>query len=285
MGFRASSTRHPAEDACGPAGHSSAFRGESRHGFPLPPETPAASSKTSGSPPEIVRIPTESGARPAENRNRAPCGGSGSARGEPREPLGGTRTFRPQFELDGYLAINERGERVLDELARDMFSLSLSEGAPSRELWGRRFGQIRMNLRVEPFFDRCELRRVTYAGEDVQDDHPFKKLREVGLRRFGKNVIPQKLNRAGAFFLPLRYSKQQEVRLLVKRVPGSLAVDTRVVNGEEVLPISLEQDHGRVSIQLAGVQVASEEFVAPVQQVLAAVPHRGVGVQVVQQDA
>ncbi|MBK0392109.1 hypothetical protein [Ramlibacter algicola] len=190
--------------------------------------------------------------------------------------------FARQFELDGYLATNERGERVLDALARDMFSLSLSEGVPSPELWGRRFGPVRMNLHVEPIFDRSELRRVAYAGEDVQNDHPFAKLREVGLRRFAKNLIPPRINRAGAFFLPLRYSKQQEVRLLVKRLPGSSAVDTKMVRGEEVLPISLEQDHERVRIQLLYVQVASQQFVAPVQQALAAVPHWEVGVQVVQ---
>lgn len=192
--------------------------------------------------------------------------------------------FARQFELDGYLATNERGERVLDDLARDMFSLSLGEGAPSRELWGRRFGPIRMNLHVEPVLDRSELRRVAYAGEDVHHDHPFKKLRDVGLRRFGKNVILPRVNRAGAFFLPLRYSKQQEVRLLVKRLPGSWAVDTKVVNGEEVLPISLEQSHERVRMRLASVQVASEELVAPVQKVLAAVPHWGAGVEVFPQE-
>lgn len=188
--------------------------------------------------------------------------------------------FAQQFGLKGYLEKNAQGNRVLDDLAKDLFSLSLTSGVPSWELWGKRFGPVRMNLEVLPTLQRSELRCVTYAAEDLLHDHPLKILCEVGMRRFGKPLVPPKINRAGAFFLPLKYQKQQEVRLLVKRLPGSPAVDTKFVNNQEVIPVSLEKQHPRVGIRLVGVQLIRPELVGPVEEILRGVAHWDVPVEV-----
>lgn len=176
--------------------------------------------------------------------------------------------FANQFGLDGYLKNDGQGNRPLESLSGNMFSLSLTSGPPSDEMWGNRFGPIRMNLEVCPILERSELRRVAYSSENLLTDHPLTMLCEVAQRRFGKSFIPKKLNRAGAFFLPHKYQDQNEVRLLIKRLPGSEAIDTRMFNCQELLPIPLYREHERVCIRLVDVQVANSDLVDPVQAAL-----------------
>ncbi|WP_454914150.1 hypothetical protein [Variovorax gossypii] len=188
--------------------------------------------------------------------------------------------FAQRFDLDGYLARDANGERMLDELAQDMFSLSLTLAQPNKELWGRRFGPIRLNLEVVPIQERSELRRVAYDVANMQADHPFAVLREVSMRRLGRPLVPPRVNRAGAFFLPSKYQGQQEVRLLVKRLPGSPAINTKTASTDEVLPIPLGLRHPRVEIRLVSVQVSKPELVGPVENFLTQVADWKVAVSV-----
>ena len=169
---------------------------------------------------------------------------------------------------------------MLDELAQDMFSLSLTLAQPNKELWGRRFGPIRLNLEVAPIQERSELRRVAYDVANMQADHPFAVLREVSMRRLGRPLVPPRVNRAGAFFLPSKYQGQQEVRLLVKRLPGSPAINTKTAGSDEVLPIPLVPGHPRVEIRLVSVQVSKPELVGPVENFLTQVADWKVAVSV-----
>jgi hypothetical protein len=187
-------------------------------------------------------------------------------------------TFAKQFGFDGYLKEVNDGKRMLDEIARDLFYLSLTGRHDASQLWG--FGSVRLRLTVTPIQSRSDLRVMAYSPMEGVAEHPLALLRKVAQERFGRQFIPWRVSRAGAFYLPFFFDDESEVRLLIKRFGASNDLRIRKSAGHDAIAISLVEANERVSISVTEVQTQSPEVASHAQALLARVPHWQVGCSV-----
>ena len=126
------------------------------------------------------------------------------------------KTFAIEHHLDGYLAIDDNGKEVFEDLADNVFFMSLAKpGNPHEpDLW-KTFGNegrgacLQLTLTPGPASD---LRVMGYQPGSTA----FRRINEA-LASDGVSYIPWTLSRICAFYLPVDYSYEQEVRLLIKR--------------------------------------------------------------------
>ncbi|RYE44011.1 MAG: hypothetical protein EOP24_25970 [Hyphomicrobiales bacterium] len=179
-------------------------------------------------------------------------------------------TFARAFGFDGYLQEDQTGRRKIDDLAKDLFFLSLTEKTESG--FFQNFGPIRLRLRVSTTQARSELRTIRYAGSDNVSDHPLTLLREIAKQRLNREFVPWQVSRAGAFVLPFLYDDESEVRLLVKRFEGSSDLQIRNSGGFEAIGVPVNRSAERVSISVLDVQAHSPDAVAGANELLHVVP-------------
>lgn len=148
-------------------------------------------------------------------------------------------TFAHEHDLQGYFEDDGRGGKVLEELSKDLFYISLARpGNPNEhDLWsvfandGR---GVRLRLRLTPKAP-ADLRRMGY-----QTDSPtaLKRINDALLAKEGLIYTPWTISRICAFYLPIGYREEHEVRLIVKRHEGG--PDCTIKGGRwEVWPIAL----------------------------------------------
>ena len=173
---------------------------------------------------------------------------------ERRLSEGDMTAFSGQFGLDGYLIPQENGTRVIDELAQDIFYLSLTQEDNPGTRW-QSFGPVRLRLKVEPILQRAELRQIAYSSLEGSAEHPLHLLQKIARQRFGRSFTPSRISRAGAFFLPFHFEDEAEVRLVIKKF--GLDDPTEVQRGLAgfYIAVPLDQAHERVRITLLEVQV------------------------------
>lgn len=164
--------------------------------------------------------------------------------------------FAKKFGLDGYLIRDADGKRVIDDLAHDLFYLSLASGDEPGPLWS--FGEVRLRLLIEPVEKRAEIRQIGYASDEEENHHPFQVLRRIAADRFDRHFIPNRLSRIGAFALSFYYEEEAEVRLLVKRFGDSDPTEVTSIGGRRFIAVPLDGEHDRVNIKLLEVQCKNE---------------------------
>lgn len=148
-------------------------------------------------------------------------------------------TFAREHDLQGYFDDNGRGEKVLEELSKDLFYISLAKPRNPNEadLWsvfandGR---GVRLRLRLMPKAP-ADLRRMGYQ---TGSPTALKRINDALLAQEGLIYIPWTISRICAFYLPIGYREEHEVRLMVKRHEGS---PDRTIKGEpwDVWPVAL----------------------------------------------
>jgi len=139
------------------------------------------------------------------------------------------KTFAVDHHLDGYLATDENGRQVFEDLTDNLFFLSLTKPGNRNEpdLWnvfanGGRGVSLQLMLTPKP---ACDLRAMGYQRSQTA----FRRIND-GLTAQGVTYVPWTLSRICAFYLPQPYSYEQEVRLLIKRHEGgtdNAVTDTR----------------------------------------------------------
>lgn len=148
-------------------------------------------------------------------------------------------TFAVEHDLQGYFDDSGRGKKVLEELSEDLFYISLARpGNPDEDdLWSvfanDRRG-VRLRLRVTPKAP-ADLRRMRY-----QTGNPtaLKRINDTLLAQQGLMYTPWTISRICAFYLPIGYREEHEVRLMVKRHEGG--PDRTIKGGTwDVWPIAL----------------------------------------------
>jgi hypothetical protein len=130
-------------------------------------------------------------------------------------------TFAREHDLQGYFDDDGRGEKVLEELAKDLFYISLARpGNPNEpDLWsvfandGR---GVRLRLRLTPKAP-ADLRRMGYQ---TGSPTALKRINDALLAQEGLIYTPWTISRICAFYLPIGYREEHEVRLMVKRHVG-----------------------------------------------------------------
>lgn len=148
-------------------------------------------------------------------------------------------TFAREHGLQGYFDYNGRGEKVLEELSRDLFYISLTRpGNPDEgTLWSDFANDgrgVRLRLRLTPKTS-TDLRRMGY-----QNGHQtaLKRINDALFAQEGLVYIPWTISRICAFYLPIGYQHEDEVRLLIKRHQGG--ADRAIKLGQwDVWPIAL----------------------------------------------
>lgn len=148
-------------------------------------------------------------------------------------------TFAREHGLQGYFDDNGRGKEVLEELSEDLFYISLAKpGNPNEgDLWsvfaddGR---GVRLRLRVTPNAP-ADLRRMGYQ---MGNPTALKRINDALLAQEGIIYIPWTISRICAFYLPIGYRDEHEVRLMIKRHKGG--PDRTITGGPwDVWPIAL----------------------------------------------
>lgn len=148
-------------------------------------------------------------------------------------------TFALEHDLKGYFEENGCGQKVLEELSNDLFYISLTKpGNPDEaSLWNDfadRGRGVRLLLRVTPKAP-TDLRQIGYQ---TSNPTALKRINAALLSEGGLIYIPWMLSRICAFYLPLGYREEREVRLMVKRYEGG--PDRAITSGNnEVWPIAL----------------------------------------------
>lgn len=148
-------------------------------------------------------------------------------------------TFAREHDLQGYFDDNGRGKEILEELSEDLFYISLARtGNPNEpDLWsvfandGR---GVRLRLRVTPKAP-ADLRRMGYQ---TGSPTALKRINDALLAQEGLIYTPWTISRICAFYLPIGYREEHEVRLMVKRHVGG--PDYTIKGGRwDVWPIAL----------------------------------------------
>ena len=153
-------------------------------------------------------------------------------------------TFVNTHQLNGYVQKTASGKPVYEELANDLFFISLTEHSTggNAQLW-HDFGDAERGvvLTLDIQTRAADLRRVRYANgtptvlQDLNDELK---------NNLGMHYTPWTISRICAFMLTAGYSGESEVRLLIKRHQGS--IDHAVVgSGSSYWPVQLEP--GRLS--------------------------------------
>ncbi len=130
-------------------------------------------------------------------------------------------TFAREHDLQGYFDDNGRGKEVLEELSEDLFYISLAmPGNPDEaDLWSTFADDgrgVRLRLRVTPNAP-ADLRRMGYQ---TGSPTALKRINDALLAQEGLIYIPWTVSRICAFYLPIGYREEHEVRLMVKRHEG-----------------------------------------------------------------
>lgn len=148
-------------------------------------------------------------------------------------------TFAREHGFEGYFDDNGRGKKILEELSEDLFYISLATpGNPNEaDLW-KVFAEdgrgVRLRLRLTPRAP-ADLRRIGYqTGKPTA----LKSINDALLVRAGLIYIPWTVSRICAFYLPIGYREEHEVRLMVKRHVGG-PDHTIKGGGWDVWPIAL----------------------------------------------
>ena len=148
-------------------------------------------------------------------------------------------TFAKEHKLDGYFDSNKEGTKFYNELSNDLFYISLtSRDNPNKNtLWhdfGNEGGGVRLTLRVSPK-SPSDLHKMGYQTEEST---ALKRVNDKLSCELGLVYIPWTISLICAFYLPLGFSNEQEVRLMMKRHQGGK--DLTIKAGEyEVWPIKL----------------------------------------------
>lgn len=148
-------------------------------------------------------------------------------------------TFAREHDLQGYFDDNGRGEKVLEDLSKDLFYISLAKlGNPDEaDLWSAFANDgrgVRLRLRLTPKAP-ADLRRMGYQ---TGSPTALKRINDALLAQEGLVYTPWTISRICAFYLPIGYREEHEVRLMVKRHEGG---PDRTIKGRQwdVWPIAL----------------------------------------------
>ena len=190
--------------------------------------------------------------------------------------------FARDHGLDGYLTPDVEGKKCSEELSKDLFYLSMTSPGSSNEktLWKRfaRDGRgVRLRLRVTPK-PPADLRKMSYDSNGPT----ALKLINDSLAKDGLTYLPWSVSRICAFYLPTKFSAEDEVRLLLKRhdIGPNDVIESDGVN---VWPIPLAPagetiNHGWCEIELIGIKAGRRCGVEAIQHVLAGTPYSAVQV-------
>lgn len=173
---------------------------------------------------------------------------------EKRMGEGDMTAFAGTFGLSGYLMLRDDGTRLIDDLARDMFYLSLTLDDNPGTRWNS-FGPVRLRLKVEPICQRAELRRIAYSTTSDATTHPFKVIQRVVQDRFDRSFVPSRISRAGAFYLPFHFEDEAEVRLLIKKFGADDPTEVRTGSTGPHVAVPLKLQHQRVRITLLEIEL------------------------------
>jgi hypothetical protein len=191
-------------------------------------------------------------------------------------------TFAQEHGLQGYFDDNGRGKQVLEELSENLFFISLTKpGNPDEATLWDTFANggrgVRLRLRVTPN-PAADLRMMSYqAGSPTA----LKRINDA-LAKEGLVYTPWTISRICAFYLPLGYRVEREVRLIVKRHEGG--ADRTIQNGRRIVwPVPLATSGATTGdlwceIDLVEVQAGPRCSKSAVQVVLAGSLYSGVPV-------
>lgn len=170
--------------------------------------------------------------------------------------------FAEQFDYRGLLDFDGDGHRIANKLSRDLFYLSLTEQDEPGDMWN--FGEVRLRLKIAPVQQRAQLWQTEYSAIES----PLIILKRFAQTRFNRHFVPSQVSRNGAFFLDAYYSRESEVRLLVKRFEGTSDLVVKQSHGHEAVAISIGAPTERVSIDLVCVEVETSADLTVAQQLL-----------------
>ncbi|WP_213028669.1 hypothetical protein [Pseudomonas sp. Seg1] len=191
---------------------------------------------------------------------------------EKRMGEGELTSFAGQFGLLGYLTPKSDGRRVIDNLARDLFYLSLASGDEPGPLWS--FGEVRLRLLIEPVLQRAEIRQIRYS--EIELSHPFRVFKKIASDRFDRFFTPKGVSRIGAFALPFYLDEEAEVRLLVKKFGDEDTTEVNISGQDRYICVPLNKEHDRVKIKLLEVQCSDPTANSEVAQIVASMADLGV---------
>ena len=176
---------------------------------------------------------------------------------------GEIEAFANEFDLLGLLSFDKDGRRVANELARDLFFLSLTAEDEPGDFWN--YGEVRLRLKIRPINTGASLKKISYG-----DGGPLKILREFTQLRFDRSFIPWQISRQGAFFLDSYLSWETETRLLVKRFRETTDLQMRDSEGAEAVAIPINQSNSRVDIQIVRIEADTAASLEAAKGLLAA---------------
>ena len=192
-------------------------------------------------------------------------------------------TFAREHNLEGYFADTEGGQKVYEELSDDLFFISLTRpGNPDEpELW-KSFANdgkgVCLQLRLTPK-PASDLREMSYQ---TGTPTALKKINQK-LANEGLVYTPWTISRICAFYLPLSYHYEKEVRLLVKRHKDG--VDRTIDSGgSKAWPVSLAVAGATTGdpcgeIELLGIRKGPRCSIDAVKATLAAGVYSGVPIR------
>lgn len=180
---------------------------------------------------------------------------------------GELKQFSNDFEYLGLLAIEENGYRRVDNLARDLFFLSLTDKDEPGNMWY--YGEVRLRLKITPT-SGADLRRMTYSPGD---GHPLQVIKTFARTRFGRAFIPSQVSRQGAFVLSSYYSWESEVRLLVKRFDVTTDLLLRQSPDGPAIAIPIGKQNSRAQIDLVRVEAETAQTQEKVGELIGHMKH------------
>ncbi len=168
-------------------------------------------------------------------------------------------TFAREHRLEGYLRCGQHGylRPYYRELAKDLFYSSLTRPSAGNEfrmfhVFADRGRGVRLRFRLSPV--AAELRPIQYQHRSRPT--LLRELNEMLVRQGSVPFIPWTLSKIGAFYLPLGYATEDELRLLIKRHAEfrGTHIDTSRSDGRyEYWPLPINTPNGWCQIELLRV--------------------------------
>lgn len=182
-------------------------------------------------------------------------------------------TYVNTHDLDGYSKQKPDEKPLQDQLVKDLYFCSLTapsnpDPSPLWEEFANKGNGVRIRFRLTPT-PAVDLRQLGYQinGYDSALKQINNELAELDL-----TYTPWGISRICAFFLPVGYEDEREIRLLIKHHDGS--PDPTIGNGaNRVWPVSVVPD-GQLSgdqfcnIELLSIMIAKKDNETRVQNIL-----------------
>lgn len=191
------------------------------------------------------------------------------------------RTYAEDHDLHGYLDPPPQAQPLFEELARDLFYVSLTRPGHTNEagMWdsfGARGKGVRLRLRVATVAG-TDLRQVGYQ---LGAPTALKRINDELMRRTGLVFSAWGTSRICAFYLLERFAVEEEVRLMIKRHQGGID-RTQAIAGARFWPVDLIIDGGASSdpccrVELVGITPGDRCDPATVRRILEGTPYADV---------